>query len=69
MHVFNLKVEQAFDPKKHVEKVLGHIADGDVTRRLLGARSVQPEPPASGRNRNLLLFRGWRDHAGAGWQC
>jgi quercetin dioxygenase-like cupin family protein len=31
MYVFNLKMEQAFDPEKHVEKVLGHIAEGDVT--------------------------------------
>jgi quercetin dioxygenase-like cupin family protein len=31
MHAFNLKAEQAFDPKHHVEKILGKIADGDVT--------------------------------------
>ena len=31
MHVFNLKAEQVFDPKKHVEKVLGRIGEGDVT--------------------------------------
>jgi quercetin dioxygenase-like cupin family protein len=31
MHAFNLKAEQAFDPRKHVEKILGKIADGDVT--------------------------------------
>jgi quercetin dioxygenase-like cupin family protein len=31
MHVFNLEKEQAFDPKQHVEKILGRIADGDVT--------------------------------------
>jgi quercetin dioxygenase-like cupin family protein len=31
MHVFNLEREQAFDPKHHVEKVLGKIEDGDVT--------------------------------------
>jgi quercetin dioxygenase-like cupin family protein len=31
MQVFSLEQEQAFDPKKHVEKVLGRIADGDVT--------------------------------------
>jgi quercetin dioxygenase-like cupin family protein len=31
MHVFDLKGEAAFDPKKHVEKILGKIADGDVT--------------------------------------
>src|ERR1700752_803888 len=31
MHVFDLAGEAAFDPKKHVEKILGRIADGDVT--------------------------------------
>jgi quercetin dioxygenase-like cupin family protein len=31
MHVFNLEREQAWDPKRHVEKILGTIADGDVT--------------------------------------
>jgi quercetin dioxygenase-like cupin family protein len=31
MHVFNLEREQAWDPSKHVEKVLGKIEDGDVT--------------------------------------
>jgi quercetin dioxygenase-like cupin family protein len=31
MHVFNLAREAEFSPKKHVEKILGTIADGDVT--------------------------------------
>ena len=31
MHAYNLKVEQRFDPKKHVENILGTIAEGDVT--------------------------------------
>ena len=31
MHVFNLNAEQAFDPKKHMERVLGRIREGDVT--------------------------------------
>ena len=31
MHVFNLEREQAFDPQKHVEKILGTVEDGDVT--------------------------------------
>ena len=31
MLVFDLKAEQAFDPSKHVEKVLGRIGEGDVT--------------------------------------
>jgi len=31
MYAFNLKAEQAFDPKKHMEKVLGRTGEGDVT--------------------------------------
>jgi len=31
MHVFSLPAEQEFNPKEHVEKILGRIADGDVT--------------------------------------
>src|ERR1041385_6946371 len=31
MQVFNLKQEEKFDPKKHVERVLGRVAEGDVT--------------------------------------
>jgi quercetin dioxygenase-like cupin family protein len=31
MHVFDLSREAAFDPKRHVEKILGKIEDGDVT--------------------------------------
>ena len=31
MHCFNLKNEEKFDPQKHVERVLGRVADGDVT--------------------------------------
>ena len=31
MNVFNLEREQEFDPKTHVEKILGRMGDGDVT--------------------------------------
>ena len=31
MYAFNLKAEQAFDPTKHMEKVLGTTGEGDVT--------------------------------------
>ena len=31
MHVFNLAKEQAWDTTHHVEKILGKVADGDVT--------------------------------------
>ena len=31
MHVFNLEKEQQWDPKRHVENILGRIGEGDVT--------------------------------------
>ena len=31
MHVFNLGKEARFDPKKHVENILGVVGEGDVT--------------------------------------
>jgi quercetin dioxygenase-like cupin family protein len=31
MHAFNLSKEQQWDPKKHVEKILGEVEDGDYT--------------------------------------
>jgi len=31
MQVFNLKKEQAWDPRKHVEKILGEAGDGDAS--------------------------------------
>jgi quercetin dioxygenase-like cupin family protein len=31
MHAFNLQIEKKFDPKKHVENILGKIGDGDVS--------------------------------------
>lgn len=31
MLVYDLRAEQMFDPRHHVEKILGTVADGDVT--------------------------------------
>jgi quercetin dioxygenase-like cupin family protein len=31
MHAFSLEREQHWDPKHHVEKILGKVADGDFT--------------------------------------
>jgi mannose-6-phosphate isomerase-like protein (cupin superfamily) len=31
MHVFDIVAEQGFDPKKHVEKILGETGGGDYT--------------------------------------
>ena len=42
MHVFNLSAEQEFSPKEHVEKILGRIADGDVTVACWEAGQISP---------------------------
>jgi len=31
MEVFSVEAEQQFNPKKHVEKILGKVGEGDVT--------------------------------------
>jgi quercetin dioxygenase-like cupin family protein len=31
MYAFSLEAEQSFDPRKHVEKILGRVGEGDVT--------------------------------------
>ena len=31
MYAFSLQQEQEFDPQRHVEKILGQVAEGDVT--------------------------------------
>jgi mannose-6-phosphate isomerase-like protein (cupin superfamily) len=31
MQTFDLQIEQEFNPRRHVEKILGRVADGDVT--------------------------------------
>lgn len=42
MHVFSLDREQQWDPKHHVEKILGRIADGDVTVACWESRQTSP---------------------------
>ena len=42
MHVFDLRAEQEFDPDVHVEKILGTIADGDVTAACWEPHQVSP---------------------------
>ncbi len=42
MQVFDLKVEQSFDPRRHVEKILGTIEEGDVTVACWEPRQVSP---------------------------
>mgnify|MGYP001349506659 FL=1 len=42
MHVFKLSDEQQFDPVRHVEKILGTIAGGDVTIACWEPEQVSP---------------------------
>mgnify|MGYP001460023367 CR=1 FL=1 len=42
MHSCNLKAEQRFDPKKHVERVLGRVGGGDVTIACWEAGQTSP---------------------------
>jgi len=42
MHVFNLLSEQAFDPKEHVEKILGVESGGDFTIACWEAGQISP---------------------------
>jgi quercetin dioxygenase-like cupin family protein len=42
MHVFDLEGEAAFDPQKHVEKILGKIGGGDVTVACWEAGQISP---------------------------
>jgi quercetin dioxygenase-like cupin family protein len=42
MLVFNLEREQAYDPKQHVEKVLGTVEGGDVTVACWEAGQISP---------------------------
>ena len=42
MHCFNLKNEEKFDPRKHVERVLGRVAEGDVTIACWDAGQISP---------------------------
>ena len=42
MHVFKLSDEQQFDPVRHVEKILGTVAGGDVTIACWEPEQVSP---------------------------
>jgi hypothetical protein len=43
IHSFNLKSKQKFDPKKHVERLLGRVAEA---RRVEPPETPAPEPAA-----------------------
>jgi len=42
MHVFKLRAKPTFDPKRHMERILGHVGERECRERLLGAGSDQP---------------------------
>ena len=42
MHVFSLEREQQWNPKRHVENILGTVADGDVTVACWEAGQISP---------------------------
>ena len=42
MHVFSLEREQEWNPQRHVEKILGKVADGDVTVACWEPRQISP---------------------------
>src|SRR5260370_2991287 len=42
MHVFDLKKEQEWNPKHHVEKILGKVAEGDATVASWEPRQISP---------------------------
>ena len=42
MQVFSLKAEEKFDPRKHVERVLGKVGEGDVTVACWEAGQTSP---------------------------
>jgi len=66
MQVFDLRKEQAWDPKKHVEKILGEDRrKADVTVACWEAGPDQPLSLPSGCDRDLFLLRGRRHHAHA----
>ena len=44
MYAFNLKAEEAFDPKKHVERVLGRTGEGDVAIACWEPGQTSPYP-------------------------
>ena len=52
MQVFSLPEEAEYDPKKHVEKILGRVEEGDVTVACwepgqISPITVTPTPPKS----------------------
>jgi quercetin dioxygenase-like cupin family protein len=58
MQVFDLKAEQAFDPAKHVEKILGKIGEGDVTVACWEPGQISPYHCHPGATEIYFCFEG-----------
>jgi quercetin dioxygenase-like cupin family protein len=58
MQVFSLKTEQEWDPKHHVEKILGKIGDGDVTVACWEPGQISPYHCHPDANEIYFCFEG-----------
>jgi quercetin dioxygenase-like cupin family protein len=58
MHVFNLLNEQEWDPRRHVEKVLGEIGEGDVTVACWEPGQISPNHCHPGATEIYFCFLG-----------
>jgi len=58
MRVFSLENEQEWNPKKHVEKVLGRIAGGDVTVACWEPGQISPYHCHPGATEIYFCFEG-----------
>jgi quercetin dioxygenase-like cupin family protein len=58
MHVFNLLNEQEWDPRRHVEKVLGEIGEGDVTVACWEPGQISPNHCHPGATEIYFCFQG-----------
>ena len=58
MHVFSLKREQEWDPKHHVEKILGKVEDGDVTVACWEPGADQPQSLSPAATEIYFCFSG-----------
>jgi len=58
MYVFSIADEQEFNPHRHVEKILGHVADGDVTVACWEPGQISPYHCHPNATEIYFCFRG-----------